>query len=42
MTCHFLRLSMVRIFPRAVDQAKKVAFNGTLVRQTLFHGKQKP
>jgi hypothetical protein len=39
MTCRFLRLSMVRIFPRVADQAKNVVLKGTLVRQILFQGK---
>jgi hypothetical protein len=30
---------MVRIFPRAADQAKNAALTGTLVRQMLFQGK---
>jgi hypothetical protein len=33
---------MVRILPRATNQAKKAALKGALVRQTLFHGKQQP
>lgn len=39
---HFLRLSIVRIFSRAIDQAKKATLKGTLVHQTLFQGKRKP
>ena len=39
ITCHFLRLSIVGIFPMATDQAKKVALKGTLVCQILFQGK---
>jgi hypothetical protein len=39
MTCIFLRLSNVRVFPSAVDQAKKATFNGTFVCQILFQGK---
>jgi hypothetical protein len=42
MACHFLRLSIIRIFPRTDDQAKNAALQGTLVRQTLFQEKQKP
>jgi hypothetical protein len=36
MTYRFLRLSMVRIFPRVADQAKKAAIKGTIVHQVLF------
>jgi hypothetical protein len=42
MTYRFLRLSTVRIFPKAANQAKKAFLKGTLVHQTLFYGKQKP
>jgi hypothetical protein len=35
MTCHFLRLSIVRIFLRVTDQAKKATLKRTLVYQTL-------
>jgi hypothetical protein len=33
---------LLRIFPRATDQAKKVVLKGTLVCQILFQGKRKP
>jgi len=39
MTCRFLRLSIVRIFPRVADQTEKAALKGILVRQILFEGK---
>jgi len=39
MICRFLKLSMVKIFPKAANQAKKVTFKGTLFRQILFQGK---
>jgi len=40
MTCLFLRLSKVRIFPSTADQAKKATFKETLVRQILLWGKE--
>jgi len=42
LTCHFLRLTMVRIFSRAAVQAKEAALKETLVCQTLLQGKRKP
>jgi len=42
MICYFLRLSIIRIFPNATDQAKKAALKETLGCQTLFQGKRKP
>jgi hypothetical protein len=42
MICLFLRLSTVRILPRAADQAKKTALEGTGVRHILFQGKCLP
>jgi len=30
MTCHFLRLSLVMIFPRVADQAKIAPLKGTM------------
>lgn len=32
----------LKIFPRAVDQTKKVILNGNLVHQILFQGKRMP
>jgi hypothetical protein len=37
--CFFLRLSKVRIFPRAIVHAKKAILEGAFIRQILFHGK---
>jgi hypothetical protein len=42
MTCRLLRLSKVRILPKAADHAKKAAFGGAGVFQTLFQEKQHP
>jgi hypothetical protein len=39
MAYRFLRLSIVRIFPRAADQAKKAALKRTSVHQILLQGK---
>ena len=39
MTCRSFKLSMVKIFPKTVDQAKKVALKETLVRQIFFQEK---
>jgi hypothetical protein len=39
MICRFLRLSIVRIFLRAVDQAEKAVLKGTFIFQILFQGK---
>jgi hypothetical protein len=36
ITCIFLRLSTVRILPRAADHAKKAALEGAGVRYTFF------
>jgi hypothetical protein len=42
LQCCFLRLPMVRIFPRVSDQTKKVVAKWTLVYQILFQVKRKP
>jgi hypothetical protein len=39
MTCRFLKLSLVSIFPRTADQAKKTNLKGALVHQILFQEK---
>jgi hypothetical protein len=41
MTHRCQRLSMVRIFPKTADQAKKATLNGAFVCQPLFQGKWK-
>jgi hypothetical protein len=40
MTCRFLRLSILKNFPRVADQAKNTVLKETLVHQILFHGKR--
>jgi len=40
--CLFLRLSKVRIIPRAADQVKKAAIGGAWDRHTLFQGNRVP
>jgi hypothetical protein len=40
--CLFLRLSKVRILPRAADQVKKVAIGGAWDCHTLFQGNRVP
>ena len=42
VTCRFLRLFMVKIFPKATDEAKTTALKVELVRQILFQRKGKP
>jgi hypothetical protein len=42
MACHFLRLSKVKILPKAADHVKKAVLEGVGVYQTLFQGKQRP
>jgi hypothetical protein len=42
MICLFLRLSTVRILPRAADHAKKVTLEGAWIRHTLFQEKHLP
>jgi hypothetical protein len=37
-----MKLSMVRILPRAADHMKMAALKGTLVHHTLFQGKWQP
>jgi hypothetical protein len=36
MMCHFLKLFIVKIFPRAANQAKNATLKG------IFHGKRNP
>jgi hypothetical protein len=36
----FLKLSSIRILPKAADQMKKATLDGALVRQILFQGKR--
>jgi hypothetical protein len=38
----FLRLSKVRIFPKAANHVKKAALEEAIARQKLFHGKPLP
>jgi hypothetical protein len=42
ITCRFLRLSKVRIFPRAVGHEKKAALERVWVRHTYFQGNRVP
>jgi hypothetical protein len=38
MTTLFLKLAKVRIFPRVIVHTKKLALNGILTLQIVFHG----
>jgi hypothetical protein len=38
ITCLFLRLSKVRILPKAADHTKNIALDGACVHHTLFQG----
>jgi hypothetical protein len=40
--CRLLRLSKVKILPRAAEHAKKTTLEGAGVRQTPFQGKPLP
>lgn len=42
MICFFLRLSTIRILPRAADHEKKATIEGVWVRYTLFRGNRLP
>lgn len=39
ITCRFLRLPIVKIFPKVVDQAKYATLSGALLRQILLQHK---